>query len=246
MRLLDQQYTRTPFYGVERMTAWLRAQGYAVNPKRVQRLLRLMGLEALYPKPRLSVPGEGERRYPYLLRGRSSSSVNDVRSADITYIRMRQGFLYVVAVLDWYSRYVLAWELSNTLDTTFCLHVLESALHYGQPVIFNTDRGAQFTSQAFTGRLEQAGIQISWDGRGRALDNVFVERLWRSVKWEEVYLKDYQSAAEAASGLADYFRFYNHERPHQALGYQTPAQVYGRGAAGAAMIARRACVAEAD
>ena len=186
MRLVDEHYTRTPFYGVERMTAWLRAQGYAVNPKRVRRLLRLMGLEALYPKPRLSVPAAGERRYPYLLRGRGITRVNDVWSADITYVRLRHGFLYLVAVLDWYSRYVLAWELSNTLDTGFCLHALESALHYGPPAILNTDQGAQFTSQAFTGRVEQAGIQVSWDGRGRALDNVFVERLWRSVKWEMV------------------------------------------------------------
>jgi putative transposase len=226
MRLLDEQYTRMPFYGVERMTAWLRQQGYVVNPKRVRRLLRLMGLEALYPKPRLSLPSEQERRYPYLLRGRAIIAVNDVWSTDITYVRMRHGFLYLVAVLDWYSRYVLAWELSNTLDTRFCLQALEGALRHGQPRIFNTDQGAQFTSAIYTGRLEQAGIQISWDGRGRALDNVFVERLWRSVKWEEVYLHDYQTVADALSGLDRYFRFYNQERPHQALAYRTPAQVY--------------------
>ncbi len=240
MRLLDEQYTRTPFYGVERMTARLRAQGHAINPKRVRRLLRLMGLEALYPKPRLSIPRKGEGRYPYLLRGRSSTCVNDVWSADITYVRLRHGFLYLVAILDWYSRCVLAWKLSNTLDTGVCLHALESALQYGQPVIFNTDQGAQFTSQVFTGRLEQAGIQVSWDGRGRALDNVFVERLWRSVKWEEVYLKDYQTVAEAHSGLTGYFRFYNHERPHQALAYQTPAQVYGLAADRLALMSRPA------
>lgn len=229
MRLLDEQYTRTPFYGVERMTVWLRQQDYAVNPKRVRRLLRRMGLEALYPKPRLSLPGTSgaiEHRYPYLLRGRSIAAVNDVWSTDITYIRMQHGFLYLVAVLDWYSRYVLAWELSNTLDTRFCLEALEGALRQGQPAIFNTDQGVQFTSAAYTGRLEQAGVQISWDGRGRALDNIFVERLWRSVKWEEVYLHEYQTVADALSGLDRYFRFYNHERPHQALGYQTPAQVY--------------------
>lgn len=227
MRRMDEQYTRTPFYGIRRMTVWLQQQGYAVNHKRVGRLLRLMGLEALYPKPRLSMPGAQEKRYPYLLRGRAITAANDVWSTDITYIRMPHGFLYLVAVLDWYSRYVLAWELSNTLDTGFCLAALEGALQRGQPTIFNTDQGVQFTSAAYTGRLEQAGIQISWDGRGRALDNVFVERLWRSVKWEEVYLNEYQTVAEAVSGLDRYFRFYNQERPHQALGYQTPAQVYG-------------------
>jgi putative transposase len=228
MRLLDEQYTRTPFYGVARMTAWLQQQGSAVNVKRVRRLLRLMGLEAIYPKPWLSVPGEPPRRYPYLLRELAITRANQVWSTDITYVRLRQGFLYLVAILDWYSRYVLAWELSNTLDTSFCLVALERALQQGTPAIFNTDQGVQFTSAAYTQRLEQAGIQISWDGRGRALDNVFVERLWRSVKWEEVYLKDYQAAADAWQGLASYFAFYNHERPHQALGYQTPAQVHGQ------------------
>jgi putative transposase len=227
MRLLDEQYTKTPFYGVERMTAWLRQQGQEINPKRVRRLLRLMGLETLYPKPRTSIPVPGERRYPYLLRGRAIGQKNDVWSTDITYIRMQQGFLYLVAVLDWYSRYVLSWQLSNTLDTGFCLEALDAALRVGQPQIFNTDQGGQFTSIAYTSRLEQAGIQISWDGRGRALDNAFVERLWRSVKWEEVYLKDYRTVAEAVSGLGRYFQFYNHERLHQALGYHTPAQVYG-------------------
>jgi putative transposase len=227
MRMLDEQYTRTPFYGIRRMTAQLRQQGYAVNHKRIGRLLRLMGLEALYPQPRLSVPGNSAKRYPYLLRGRAIAAANEVWSTDITYIPMQHGFLYLVAVLDWYSRYVLAWELSNTLDTGFCLVALEAALQQGQPTIFNTDQGSQFTSAAYIQRLEQAGVQISWDGRGRALDNVFVERLWRSVKWEEVYLQDYLTVAQAVSGLDRYFRFYNHDRPHQALGYQTPAQVYG-------------------
>ena len=226
MRLLDEQFTQTPFYGVERMTAWLRWQGYRVNAKRVRRLLRLMGLEALYPKPHLSMPGAVAQHYPYLLRDRSITQVNEVWGTDITYIRLQRGFLYLVAVLDWYSRYVLAWELSNTLDTRFCLEALEAALRQGQPRIVNTDQGTQFTSAAYTSRLEQAGIQISWDGRGRALDNVFVERLWRSVKWEEVYLHDYQTVADAMSGLTRYFHFYNHERPHQALDYQTPAQVF--------------------
>lgn len=227
MRLLDEQYTRTPFYGVERMTAWLHQQGHEVNPKRVRRLLRLMGLEALSPKPSLSSPAAGERRYPYLLRGRTIRANNEVWSPDITYVRMQHGVLYLVAVLDWDSRSVLSWQLSNTLDTRFCLEALEAALGGGQPQIFNTHQGSQFTSSVYTRRLEQAGIQISWDGRGRALDNAFIERLWRSVKWEEVYLKEYRPVAEAISGLDRYFRFYNHERLHQALGYQTPAQVYG-------------------
>jgi putative transposase len=184
------------------------------------------GVEAVYPKPHLSIPDEvgQQKRYPYLLRGRSITSVNDVWSSDITYVRLRHGFVYVVAVLDWYSRYVLAWDVSNTLDTAFCLTALERALQRGRPAIFNTYQGAQFTSRAFTGRQEQVGVQINWDGRGRALDNILVERLWRSVKWEEVYLKDYQAVAEAVSGLAGYFRFYNHERPHQALAYHTPSR----------------------
>lgn len=228
MRLLDEQYTCTPFYGIRRMTAWLQQQGYAVNHKRVGRLLRQMGLEAVYPKPRLSAPGSTPPtvRYPYLLRGLPIVRVNQVWSTDITYIRMQRGFLYLVAVLDWHSRYVLAWEVSNTLDTSFCLATLERALAQGTPEIFNTDQGVQFTSAAFTTRLLTAGSRISWDGRGRALDNIFVERLWRSIKYEEVYLHDYDTVPDAVSGLARYFRFYNDERLHQALGYQTPAQVF--------------------
>lgn len=182
MRLLDEQYTRTPFYGIRRMTAWLQQQGYAVNHKRVGRLLRRMGLEAIYPRPRLSQPGPVAQRHPYLLRALPIVRPDQVWSADITYVPMRRGFLFLVAILDWYSRYVLAWELSNTLDATFCLTALEAALSRGKPDIFNSDQGAQFTSHAFTARLAGAGIQISWDGRGRALDNIFVERLWRSVK----------------------------------------------------------------
>jgi putative transposase len=189
MRRLDEQYTRTPFYGSRRMTAWLRTQGYAVNRKRVTRLLALLGLEALVPRRRLSAPAPGHRIYPYLLRGVPIARVDQVWSTDITYIRLRRGFAYLVAVLDWYSRYVLAWELAPTLDTEFCVTALEAALRRGRPEIFNTDQGAQFTSAAFTDRLEAAGVRISMDGRGRALDNVFVERLWRSVKYEEVYLK---------------------------------------------------------
>jgi putative transposase len=226
MRQLDAQYTRTPFYGSRRMTAWLRTQGHAVNRKRVTRLLALLGLEAIVVHRRLSTPAPGHRIYPYLLRGVPIERVDHVWSTDITYIRLRHGFAYLVAVLDWYSRYVLAWELAPTLDTEFCVTALETALRHGRPEIFNTDQGAQFTSVTFTGRLEAAGVQISMDGRGRALDNVFVERLWRSVKYEEVYLKDYAGFTDAVRNLAVYFRFYNRERLHQALGYRTPAAVY--------------------
>ncbi len=226
MRQLDEQYTRTPFYGSRRMTAWLRTQGYGVNRKRVTRLLAVMGLEAIVPRRRLSTPAPGHRIYPYLLRDVSIDRADQVWSTDITYIRLRRGFAYLVAVLDWYSRYVLAWELAPTLDMEFCLTALETALRHGRPEIFNTDQGAQFTSAAFTGRLEAADVRISMDGRGRALDNVFVERLWRSVKYEEVYLKDYVDFRDAVRNLAIYFRFYNRERLHQALGYRTPAVVY--------------------
>jgi len=226
MRLLDEQYTRTPFYGSRRLTHWLQRAGYAVNHKRVERLMGVMGIEAIYARRRLSAPGPGHRIYPYLLRGVKIERVNQVWSSDITYIRTRRGFLYLVAVLDWFSRYVLAWELSATLDSAFCVAALEWALRDAMPEIFNTDQGAQFTSAAYTSRLEAAGIAISMDGRGRALDNVFVERLWRSVKYEEVYLRDYATGQEAAESLARYFGFYNSERPHQALGYQTPAEVY--------------------
>jgi putative transposase len=226
MRLLDEQYTATPFYGVRRMTAWLRSHGYAVNPKRVRRLLRTMGLEAIYPKPRLSQPAEGHTIYPYLLRGVRVERVNQVWSADITYVRLAAGFVYLVAVIDWFSRYVLSWVVSITMDVPFCVEVLEQALRHGQPEMFNTDQGAQFTSQAFTARLKAGGVRISMDGRGRALDNVFVERLWRSVKYEDVYVRDYQSVWDARQHLARYFGFYNEERLHQALGYRTPAAVY--------------------
>jgi len=226
MRLLDAQYTATPFYGSRRMTAWLRSQGYAVNRKRVTRLMRPMGIEAIDTKPHLSQPLAGHTIYPYLLRGVKIERVNHVWSADITYIRLQQGFIYVVAVIDWWSRYVLSWAVSITLESAFCLAALETALRRGRPEIFNTDQGAQFTSCAFTERLRQEGIQISMDGRGRALDNVFVERLWRSVKYEEVYLREYTTVREAQQGLGRYFGFYNDERLHQALGYRTPAAVY--------------------
>jgi putative transposase len=226
MRVLDEQYTATPFYGIRRMTAWLRQRGYAVNPKRVARLMRQMGLHAIYPKPRLSQPAAGHTLYPYLLRGVTVDRVNHVWSADITYIRLQSGFVYLVAVIDWFSRYVLSWAVSITMDVLFCLEALEQALSRGRPEVFNTDHGAQFTSQEFTAQLQKGGVRISMDGRGRALDNVFIERLWRSVKQEEVYLRDYQSVWDARHSLAQYFGFYNEERLHQALGYRTPATVY--------------------
>lgn len=226
MRLLDEQYTRTPFYGSPKMTEWLRSQGHIVNHKRVERLMHKMGLQAIYPKPKLSKKGMVSSKYPYLLRGLVINRPNQVWSTDITYIRLRQGFVYLVAIMDWYSRYVLSWEVSNSLDTFFCLAALERALQQDAPEIFNSDQGSQFTSEAFTSRLETAGIRISWDGRGRVWDNIFVERLWRSVKWEEVYLKDYDNVPEAIGGLDSYFRFYNTERFHQSLGYRTPQQVF--------------------
>jgi putative transposase len=226
MRLLDAPYTATPFYGSRRMTAWLRSQGYAVNRQRGTRLMRQMGIEALYTKPQLSQAAEGHVIYPYLLRGVKIERVNHVWSTDITYIRLQQGCIYLVAVIDWWSRYVLSWAVSITLDSAFCLEALETALRRGRPEIFNTDQGAQFTSRAFTERLRQGGVQMSMDGRGRALDNVFVERLWRTVKYEEVYLREYNTVREAQQGLGRYFGFYHDERLHQALGYRTPAAVY--------------------
>jgi putative transposase len=229
MRLLDEQYTRFPFYGVLKMTQWLRSQHYQVNEKRVRRLLRKMGLMALYPKPNLSRAAVGHKVYPYLLRGVAIERVNQVWSTDITYVRLSKGFVYLVAIIDWFSRYVLSWELSVSLDTTFCMSALEKALLRQRPEIFNSDQGSQFTSLEFTGRLFKEGIKISMDGRGRALDNIFVERLWRSVKYEEVYLKEYRSVKDAIKGLERYFEFYNGERLHQALEYQTPEAVYRQG-----------------
>lgn len=228
MRLLDEQYLQTPFYGVDKMTAWLRRQGYQVNHKRVRRLMRLMGLEAIYPRAKrnLSKPAPGHKIYPYLLNNVTINHVNQVWSADITYIRMYHGWAYLVAVMDWYSRYVLSWELSITLESDFCVSALDKALKYGRPEIFNTDQGSQFTSTDFTGTLKKAGIHISMDGRGRAFDNIFIERLWRTVKVEEVYLKDYQTVGEAMIGLNNYFEFYNRERLHASLGYDTPAEAF--------------------
>ena len=226
MRLIDEQYTRAPFYGSRRMTAWLRTKGFEINRKRVSRLMALMGIEAVYPKPKLSQPGEGHRIYPYLLEGMEVKRVNQVWSTDITYIRMAQGFTYLVAVMDWHSRFVLSWSLSLTMELDFCLEALRSALRRGRPEIFNSDQGSQFTSEKFTGELAARQIAISMDGRGRCLDNIFVERLWRSLKYEEVYLKDYSLVAEARDSIGRYFRFYNGERLHQSLGYRTPAAIY--------------------
>jgi putative transposase len=226
MRLLDEQYTRTPFYGVLKMTAWLRENGHPVNCKRVRRLLRLMGLEAIYPKPRLSLALPGHQIYPYLLRGVKVTRVNQVWSADITYVRLLGGFVYLVAVIDWYSRYVLSWEVSTTMESEFCVSALNRSLQLAKPEIFNTDQGSQFTSNAFTGILKEREIAISMDGRGRALDNIFVERLWRSVKYEDVYIQDYETAPQAIAGLGRYFKFYNRERLHQSLDYKTPEAVY--------------------
>lgn len=229
MRLLDEQYTRTPFYGVRRMHAWLRSIGHSDGIQRVRRLLRKMGLVAIHPKPRLSFNGTNHRRFPYLLRGVPILRVNQVWSTDITYIRLRGGFVYLVAIIDWFSRYVLAWALSNTLDAGFCLEALDTALSRGQSEIFNSDQGVQFTCSDFVERLEQAKIQISMDGKGRCFDNIFVERLWRSVKYEEVYLHDYTTVTEARTGLERYFKFYNNERLHESLAYRTPGQVYSQG-----------------
>lgn len=232
MRLIDEQYLRTPFYGWPRMTVYLNQQGYAVNHKRVQRLMQKMGIQALYPKRSLSQAHPGHKIYPYLLRGLAITYPNQVWSTDITYIPMPTGFMYLVAVIDWFSRYVLAWQLSNTLDGAFCVDTLQQALQLGRPAIFNTDQGAQFTALAFTTVLEQAAIQISMDGKGRALDNIFCERLWRSVKYEDIYLKQYDTVPALFTGLTHYFTFYNQERPHQSLAYQTPATVYRSAFAG--------------
>src|SRR3954451_2749184 len=233
MRLIDEQYLKTPFYGSRRMTAFLERRGEVVNRKRVRRLMALMGLEGLHPRPRTTVAEAGARVYPCLLRDRVLTRVDEVWSSDITYVPMRRGFMYLTAVIDWFSRYVLSWRLSNTLEVRFCLEALDEALQRGRPQVFNTEQGAQFTSREYTGRLEAAGVAVSRDGRGRALDNVFVERLWRSVKYEDIYIKDYERVSELESGLRAYFWFYDEERPHQSLDYRTPGEVYRAGFKGA-------------
>lgn len=229
MRMIDEQYLCTPFYGSRRMAAHLTAPGEPVNRKRVQRLMRIMGLEAIYPKPRTTTRSPDHKIYPYLLRDVSIDRCDQVWSTDVTYLPLEGGYMFLAAVIDWHSRFVLSWRLSNTLDGRFCLEALEAALGGGRPEVFNTDQGSQFTARAFTARLEEAGVAVSMDGRGRALDNVFIERLWRSLKYEEVYLKSYRDVREMECGLAGWFAFYNNERPHQALGYRTPAEAY-RGA----------------
>lgn len=229
MKLIDRQYLATPFYGSRKLAAWLKSQHQMVNRKRVRRLMQIMGLKALYRRPRTSKPGAGNKIYPYLLKGLKISRRNQVWAADITYIPMQKGFLYLVVIMDWYSRYVLSWRLSNTLDNSFCVEALQEALRKGQPEIFNTDQGSQFTSQEFVAILEKRGIQVSMDGNGRYTDNLFIERLWRTLKYEEVYLKAYQDASEARTEIGRYIQFYNAERPHQALGYKTPAQEYFAG-----------------
>jgi len=226
MERIDRQYTETPFYGVERMTAQLNRDGLVIGHNRVRRLMRLMGLMPIYPKPNGSKRHPEHKIYPYLLRDVAIEKANQVWSADITYIRMVAGFLYLMAIMDWFSRYVLSWAVSNSLDCLFCVDVLEQALLVGIPQIFNTDQGSQFTSCDFTSRLEQAGVAISMDGRGRVFDNIFSERLWRTVKYEEVYLNEYRQVRDVIDGLGAYFDFYNNRRPHQSLGYRTPVEVY--------------------
>lgn len=226
MRMMDEQYLKTPFYGARRMHAHIKYHGYPVNIKRIRRLLRLMGLEAIYPKPNISWQLSGHKIYPYLLDGLSINNINQVWSSDITYIPMKSGFLYLVAIIDWYSRFVLSWRISNSLDSVFCVDALDEALELGCPEIFNTDQGSQFTGERHTSRLKSNEIKISMDGKGRAIDNVFIERLWRSLKYEYVYLNAPETGKELYHGLYDYFNFYNNERYHQSLGYQVPRAVH--------------------
>ena len=227
MQLIDEQYTKTPFYGVPRMTAYLRQMGYTVNHKRIERLMDLMGISAIYPKPKLSISNSEHKIYPYLLRDLSINKPNQVWCTDITFIKLLGGFIYLVAIMDWFSRFVLSWSISNTITADFCVDALKDALTlYGKPDIFNSDQGSQFTSEKFTSILLDFNVRISMDGRGRCWDNIFIERLWRSVKYEEVYLNDYHSVSYAKERLGNYFNFYDYERLHQSLGYKTPYEVY--------------------
>jgi putative transposase len=229
MRRLDELHLAHPVYGSRRLTALLRRAGQGVNRKRVRRLLQVMGIEAIYPKRHLSQPGEGHEIFPYLLKGLAITGPDQVWCADITYVPMATGFMYLVAVMDWWSRYVLGWRLSNTMDAAFCVDAWEAALRSGRsaPLISNTDQGSQFTSPMFLDAVQSAGVEVSMDGRGRWLDNRFIERLWRSVKYEDIYLQDYGGGLEAGRGIGKWFDRYNQERPHQALDYATPAEVYG-------------------
>jgi len=227
MNLIDEEYMRHPFYGSRKMVSYLQRQGHKVNRKRVQRLMRLMGLASVAPKPYTSKKNKAHKIYPYLLRELSISRANQVWCTDITYVRLQGGFVYLVAIMDWYSRKVLSWEVSNSLDSDFCISALERAIRlHGTPEIFNSDQGAQFTSKAFTDELKTQGIKISMDGKGRWADNVFIERLWRSVKYEDIYLKDYSTVLSLREGLEAYFKFYNTERPHQSFGIHTPSEIY--------------------
>lgn len=226
MREIDEQFMQAPFYGSRRMREVLKRKGYNINRKKVVRLMKKMGIEAIYPKPKTSIKNLLHKKYPYLLRNKKISFPDQAWAADITYIPLARGFGYLVAIIDWHSRYVISWQLSNLLDTEFCLIALDQALSKKVPKIFNTDQGSQFTSNDFTGRLEKSGIQISMDGRGRALDNIFIERLWRSLKYENIYPIGYENFKELKKGLKNYFQFYNDERVHQGLNYQTPAEVY--------------------
>ena len=228
MEKIDKKYTDHPFYGRPKMTEQLKKEGYQINGKRVGRLMQKMGIMAIYPKPNTSIRNKAHRVYPYLLRGRDITRSNEVWCADITYIRTGKGFMYLVAIMDWSSRYVIAWELSNTLDGDFCVRVLKRALALGKPEIFNTDQGSQFTSDRFTRTLLDQGVQISMDGKGRALDNVFIERLWRSLKYEMIYLRQFESVPELKSAIRAYLHFYNTERIHQGLAYKTPKEVYDK------------------
>jgi len=226
MKLIDEQYLRTPFYGADKMTVWLRLRGHKVHVKRIRRLMRIMGLEAVYPKRNLSKSNKEHRKYPYLLRDMIIDKPDQVWCSDITYIRLTHGFVYLIAIMDWHSRYVLSWELSNTLDNSFCLTALERALKLSKPEILNTDQGVQFTSSDFIEMVLSKEIRISMDGRGRAFDNIFIERLWRTLKYEKIYLKHYETIKEAKENISAYFHFYNTERLHQSLNYKTPAEIY--------------------
>jgi len=233
MEQIDKEYTRTPFYGYRKMAVRLvQKHGYEINHKRVARLMQKMGLQAIYAGPKTTIADKQHKKYPYLLRGLEINRPNQVWSTDITYIPMQQGFMYLVAIMDWYSRFVIAWQLSNTLDGSFCLDTLRVALQQGKPEIFNTDQGSQFTANAYVSELESAGIQVSMDGRGRAFDNIFVERLWRTVKYEDIYIKGYATVPDLYNGLRAYFQLYNYERPHQSLDYQTPAELHFGGSQG--------------